>query len=97
MSDPDSRVQDSTINIVDALKVLKQPPPESIASIRNRQLVVLSFWLIVLLLGLPIWWSTTSVYRADLPYQQMTDWSEGRVSPLQDCHKTQRLTRQLVL
>ncbi|KAL8752962.1 MAG: hypothetical protein Q9199_005385 [Rusavskia elegans] len=56
----------------------KQPPPESRESIRVRQLVILSFWAIVVFLGLPIWWWTTSVYRARLPLQQMEDWAEGK-------------------
>ncbi|KAL8649220.1 MAG: hypothetical protein Q9226_005665 [Calogaya cf. arnoldii] len=56
----------------------KQPPPESKESIRVRQLVILSFWTIVVFLGLPIWWWTTSVYRARLPLQEMEDWAEGK-------------------
>ena len=58
----------------------KQPPPESKESIRVRQLVILSFWAVVIFLGLPIWWWTTSVYRARLPLQEMEDWAEGKVS-----------------
>ncbi|KAL8909149.1 MAG: hypothetical protein Q9171_005154 [Xanthocarpia ochracea] len=56
----------------------KQPPPESRESIRVRQLVILSFWAVVIFLGLPIWWWTTSVYRARLPLQEMEDWAEGK-------------------
>ncbi|KAL8672955.1 MAG: hypothetical protein Q9168_002588 [Polycauliona sp. 1 TL-2023] len=56
----------------------KQPPPESRESIRVRQFVILSFWAIVVFLGLPIWWWTTSVYRARLPLQEMEDWAEGK-------------------
>ncbi|KAI4104987.1 MAG: hypothetical protein LQ339_003604 [Xanthoria mediterranea] len=58
--------------------ISKQPPPESRESIRVRQLVILSFWAIVVFLGLPIWWWTTSVYRARLPLQEMEDWAEGK-------------------
>jgi phosphatidylinositol glycan class S len=57
----------------------KQPPPQSPESIRTRRLVILSFWAVVLFLGLPIWWKTTMIYRANLPLQAMTDWSEGKV------------------
>ncbi|KAL8994008.1 MAG: hypothetical protein Q9169_005907, partial [Polycauliona sp. 2 TL-2023] len=56
----------------------KQPPPESRESIRVRQFVILSFWTIVVFLGLPIWWWTTSVYRARLPLQEMEAWAEGK-------------------
>jgi len=38
----------------------KQPPPEKPADVRRRTWVVLSFWAIVVLFGLPIWWITTS-------------------------------------
>ncbi|KAL8773163.1 MAG: hypothetical protein Q9209_001839 [Squamulea sp. 1 TL-2023] len=57
----------------------KQPPPESRESIRVRQLVILSFWVIVVFLGLPIWWWTTSVYRARLPLREMESWAEGKI------------------
>jgi len=57
----------------------KEPPPEKPADKRRRGFVILSFWLIVVLLGLPIWWQTTTIYRADLPLQEMLDWAEGRV------------------
>ncbi|KAK3361995.1 phosphatidylinositol-glycan biosynthesis class S protein [Lasiosphaeria ovina] len=56
----------------------KQPPPEKPSDIRRRSLVILSFWLIVLCLGLPIWWKTTTIYRANLPLQEMLDWADGK-------------------
>lgn len=58
----------------------RQPPPETPESLWVRRSVVLSFWLVVLLLGLPVWWKTTAIYRADLPLQHMTDWADGKVS-----------------
>ncbi|PNY22496.1 GPI transamidase component PIG-S [Tolypocladium capitatum] len=65
----------------------KQPPPENPAETRRRSYIVLSFWLIVLGLGLPIWWKTTTIYRADLPLDRMLQWAEGKacrpVFPLQ--------------
>jgi phosphatidylinositol glycan class S len=57
----------------------KEPPPEKPSDVRRRSYIILSFWLIVLLLGLPIWWKTTTIYRADLPLQEMLDWSDGKV------------------
>ncbi|KAK6949672.1 hypothetical protein Daesc_009756 [Daldinia eschscholtzii] len=56
----------------------KQPPPEKPEDIRRRSYIVASFWFIVLFLGLPIWWKTTTIYRADLPLSQMMDWADGR-------------------
>jgi GPI-anchor transamidase subunit S len=58
----------------------KEPPPEKAESIRLRYLVLLSFWAIIILLGLPIWWKTTSIYRAQLPMDEMMDWADGKVS-----------------
>ncbi|CAM1508604.1 Fc.00g054520.m01.CDS01 [Cosmosporella sp. VM-42] len=66
---------------------LKQPPPEKPSDIRRRSTVILSFWLVVVLLGLPIWWKTTTIYRANLPLDGMLQWAEGKacrpVFPLQ--------------
>ncbi|KAL7944945.1 phosphatidylinositol-glycan biosynthesis class S domain-containing protein [Trichoderma barbatum] len=63
------------------------PPPEKPSAVRQRSYVVLSFWLVVLLLGLPIWWKTTAIYRADLPLDRMLKWADGKacrpVFPLQ--------------
>ncbi|CAF9924508.1 GPI transamidase component [Imshaugia aleurites] len=57
----------------------KQPPPESSKSIKTRGLVILSFWAVVVFLGLPVWLWTTSIYRASLPLQDMLDWADGKV------------------
>lgn len=55
------------------------PPPEKPSAVRQRSYVVLSFWLVVLLLGLPIWWKTTAIYRAELPLDRMLKWADGKV------------------
>lgn len=60
----------------------KEPPPEKPSDVRRRTLVILSFWLIVLCLGLPIWWKTTAIPRANLPLDEMMDWADGKVC----CH-----------
>ncbi len=65
-----------------AVDAKKQPPPELPEHIRVRSLVVLSFWFIVVLLGLPIWWRTTSIYRARLPLHDMMEWADGKVFSL---------------
>jgi phosphatidylinositol glycan class S len=57
----------------------KQPPPEKLSDVRRRSYVTLSFWLIVVLLGLPIWWHTTSIHRAQLPLDEMLAWADGKV------------------
>lgn len=57
----------------------KNPPPESNENIRTRSHVILSFWAIVIFLGLPIWWWTTSIHRARLPLRDMLEWADGKV------------------
>lgn len=58
---------------------INMPPPEKPSDITRRTRVVVSFWLIVLCLGLPIWWKTTTIYRANLPLDGMLEWAEGKV------------------
>lgn len=57
----------------------KQLPPESKESLWLRRWSIVSFWAVVLFLGLPVWLKTTAIYRAELPLQEMTDWAEGKV------------------
>lgn len=54
-------------------------PPEKPEAIRTRTKVILAFWAVILLFGLPMWWKTTSVYRASLPLDEMMSWAEGKV------------------
>ncbi|TVY92362.1 GPI transamidase component-like protein [Lachnellula willkommii] len=70
--------EDAPANAVSVAPKKKEPPPETPESIRLRVFVILSFWAIVLFLGLPIWWRTTAIYRAKLPLDQMMDWADGR-------------------
>jgi phosphatidylinositol glycan class S len=64
---------------LDVVRATKQPPPESAKSVWLRRFAIISFWAVVVLLGLPIWLKTTAIYRADLPLQVMSDWAEGKV------------------
>ncbi|KAI9674869.1 MAG: GPI transamidase component [Trizodia sp. TS-e1964] len=70
-----------------AANPIKEPPPESAEAVRTRSWVIFSFWAVVIFFGLPIWWRTTSIYRANLPLQEMMEWSEGKacrpIFPLQ--------------
>ena len=70
----------------------KKPPQESSESIRVRSLVILSFWIVVLF-GLPIWWWTTSIYRARLPLEQMLEWADGKVCSFLKIRLSAGLTR----
>lgn len=58
----------------------REPPAEKPSHIMRRMYIVLSYWAIILLLGVPIWWKTTAISRADLPLDDMLQWSEGKVS-----------------
>ncbi|KAG0278990.1 GPI transamidase component [Linnemannia exigua] len=40
-------------------------------------MVILSVWAVVLL-GLPLWWKTTRVYRAELPYDSIEQWNQWK-------------------
>jgi phosphatidylinositol glycan class S len=75
----DKAVAPSSPTPLDAVRKQKLPPPESSASIWLRRSAILSFWAVVVFLGLPIWLKTTAIYRAELPLQEMTEWAEGKV------------------
>ncbi|KAI8944222.1 phosphatidylinositol-glycan biosynthesis class S protein [Xylaria longipes] len=73
----------STTTVTKPKPRFKPPPPEQESHIFRRSLIIASFWLVVLCLGIPIWWQTTSIYRASLPLNQMMDWANGKAcSPL---------------
>ncbi|KAF8427447.1 phosphatidylinositol-glycan biosynthesis class S protein [Tirmania nivea] len=50
----------------------------TLPELHQRARVILSFWAVVLFLGLPLWYTTTSIYRAPLPLPHMKAWSEGK-------------------
>ncbi|KAG0135889.1 phosphatidylinositol-glycan biosynthesis class S protein [Tuber indicum] len=56
----------------------KPPPPDTPEGTRTRSLVILSFWVVVITVGLPLWWITTAIYRAPLPLKEMQSWADGR-------------------
>jgi hypothetical protein len=69
-------------NAVDAVKKHKEPPPDTRENIFRRRMILLSFWAVALFFGLPVWWKTTTVYRAPLPLNQMLEWADGKVGAL---------------
>ncbi|KAK5461182.1 GPI transamidase component [Exophiala xenobiotica] len=64
-----------------AVATKKQPPPEKPEAVSLRTKIVISFWAVILVLGLPTWLQTTSIYRANLPLQDMVNWAEGLNTP----------------
>ncbi|KAI1146031.1 phosphatidylinositol-glycan biosynthesis class S protein [Nemania diffusa] len=57
---------------------LRPPPPEQQSHVFRRSLIIVSFWVLVVCLGIPIWWKTTTIYRANLPLSQMMNWADGK-------------------
>ncbi|KIX00508.1 uncharacterized protein Z518_10648 [Rhinocladiella mackenziei CBS 650.93] len=68
-------------NVTNIALVAKQPPPEKAEAISLRTKIILSFWAVIVVLGLPTWWQTTTIYRANLPLQEMLNWAEGVNTP----------------
>lgn len=62
---------------------VKLLPPETREAVWTRTFVVTAFWCVVLFLGLPMWWKTTSVYREKIPLDEMQDWADGNVCAFQ--------------
>ncbi|KAJ5748664.1 uncharacterized protein N7511_010360 [Penicillium nucicola] len=54
------------------------PPPETPTAVQTRFRVIAAFWAVIIFLGFPIWWKTTSIYRAHLPVEEMVDWADGK-------------------
>jgi GPI-anchor transamidase subunit S len=71
-----------------AIDTKKQPPPEKPEAVWLRTKVIFSFWAVIIFLGLPMWWNTTSIYRARLPIQEMLEWSEGTVCLICSVHRS---------
>ncbi|RPB11097.1 hypothetical protein P167DRAFT_606774 [Morchella conica CCBAS932] len=73
-------VEQPPLNVVDSVdsKVTKSPPPDTPENIRTRSFVILSFWIVVISVGIPLWWITTAIYRAPLPLKEMQSWADGR-------------------
>ena len=62
-----------------ATEARKKAPPETAEYANLRTKIVISFWAVILLLGLPTWYKTTEIYRASLPLEQMIGLSDGEV------------------
>ncbi|GBC08692.1 hypothetical protein RclHR1_08300008 [Rhizophagus clarus] len=47
-----------------------------------RRLIITSFYIFILF-GLPLWWKTTEVYRAQLPFAEIEEWSNWEAFDLE--------------
>jgi phosphatidylinositol glycan class S len=63
----------------DQPSVKRAPPSETPAAAQTRFRVIAAFWAVIIFFGFPIWWKTTSIYRASLPIEEMVDWADGKV------------------
>ncbi|GIZ39298.1 hypothetical protein CKM354_000268600 [Cercospora kikuchii] len=63
--------------------VPRELPSEAGSAITTRRLVILAFWAVVVLFGLPHWTWTTSIPRSSLPLEAMNAWAEGTACQLQ--------------
>jgi phosphatidylinositol glycan class S len=61
----------------------------------TQRRVVFSFWAVILFVGLPMWWQTTSIYRAKLPIERMLAWSQGSLCEDVASTTVERETRAL--
>ncbi|KLJ11486.1 phosphatidylinositol glycan, class S [Blastomyces silverae] len=86
-ADPQSNATQIEDKPAMATSAKRSLPPEKPEAIRTRTLVISAFWAVIIFLGLPMWWKTTSIYRARLPLDEMKDWADGKacrpVFPLQ--------------
>ncbi|KAJ5682044.1 uncharacterized protein N7477_001984 [Penicillium maclennaniae] len=73
----DSTSQQAT-TASESTPIAQRIPPETPEAISTRFLVIATFWAVIIFLGFPIWWKTTSIYRAHLPIQEMVDWADGK-------------------
>lgn len=71
--------QSTSLNMTEA-NARKLPPPEKKEHVKTRRLIIFSLWAIIAFLGVPAWYATTTVPRAELPLASMNRWAEGRVS-----------------
>ncbi|KAI7831453.1 phosphatidylinositol-glycan biosynthesis class S protein [Gamsiella multidivaricata] len=53
---------------------------------RSRRFILFSVWAVVIF-GLPLWWKTTRVYRAELPFEDIEKWNEWKVTKIFDTIK----------
>ncbi|CAI7600070.1 unnamed protein product [Penicillium palitans] len=74
----DQESSQASASQVDQPGVKRAPPPETPAALQTRFRVIAAFWAVIIFFGFPIWWKTTSIYRASLPIEEMVDWADGK-------------------
>lgn len=72
---------------------LMATPAESPREVRIKSRVIWSFWVIILLLGLPTWWATTSIERASLPQDLMLAHEDDLWYSIPICLQSQSLVQ----
>ena len=46
----------------------------------GQKLALLSYVIVAVFIGVPLWWKTTEVYRSPLPYTQINELANKQVS-----------------
>lgn len=46
----------------------------------GQKLALLSYVIVAVFIGVPLWWKTTEVYRSPLPYTQINELTNKQVS-----------------
>ncbi|TPX37638.1 hypothetical protein SmJEL517_g00595 [Synchytrium microbalum] len=70
----DATTKKKSTSVVERQDLSDQVEKEIADSRTVRRWIVCSF-LVALVIGLPIWYKTTEIYRAPLPHQDITSWS----------------------
>ncbi|KAF9893594.1 GPI transamidase component [Aspergillus nanangensis] len=76
--DPGSSSTPTDTTMSSKSSVQRLPPPEKPEAVWTRFKIIAAFWAVIVFLGFPIWWKTTSIYRARLPVQEMVEWADGK-------------------
>ncbi|GAA5969873.1 hypothetical protein JCM3765_002924 [Sporobolomyces pararoseus] len=70
---PHAHLKALFVEMSDSDKPIPISPP---IDLKTRRITLFSFWSIFLLLGVPLWWKTTSLEQNTLPQQRISEWDQ---------------------
>ncbi|GAA5970980.1 hypothetical protein JCM11641_004533 [Rhodosporidiobolus odoratus] len=62
-------------NLPPRLSAIPIRPTSPPSDVRTRRIVIIAFWSVILL-GVPLWWRTTTLERRPLPVARIREWQE---------------------